>query len=354
MKSLKIKREYPSITNAPFGPRIKAYLIDFIFILIIGFVSFMALDKIYSSSKKGVENNDKLFALRIESGLYINDGKDTAVVLGKDVSEGNYELIYLTRLEHFYTAPNTHFNYSLSSYYVEGVTFDYYRDVLEQGKETSPFTFDESFPSLPYRFKESLSRDEKMEAWANVYNAALSNFKTDPEFIKVDTATRQFVSLNLTLSAFIGTILPWLIAPLFFGHGRSIGKFLTKLAVVNKDGFKIKIWQVFVRFLVFGIIETALNIYGFFIPLMLTSGILTITKNNRALHDLISGTFVVDAKESKIFNNYQDEEEYYKSSLEEKSLNTKFFTEGPKLVLAPKKELKPEEVIAIEEDVHTD
>ena len=25
MKSLKIKREYPSITNAPFGPRIKAY-----------------------------------------------------------------------------------------------------------------------------------------------------------------------------------------------------------------------------------------------------------------------------------------------------------------------------------------
>ena len=121
----------------------------------------MALDKIYSSSKKGVENNDKLFALRIESGLYINDGKDTAVVLGKDVSEGNYELIYLTRLEHFYTAPNTHFNYSLSSYYVEGVTFDYYRDVLEQGKETSPFTFDESFPSLPYRFKESLSRDEK-------------------------------------------------------------------------------------------------------------------------------------------------------------------------------------------------
>ncbi len=338
MKPNVIKREFPSITNAPYWRRIQAYLIDFIVILIIGFVSFGVIDRIYSNSSVGSENNNKLIALRIESGLYIDGGNNNTIVLGKDVNEGNYELIYLMRLEHFYTQPNTHFDYSLSSYYVEGVEFDYYRDVLKKDKDNSPFTFDESFPSLPYRFKDTLTRDEKVEAWASLYNTAVNNFKTDPEFKEVDGATRRFVSLNLTISAFIGTIIPWLLCPLFFGHGRSLGKFFTKLAVVNKDGYQIKAWQTVVRFLFFGIVETALNIYGFFIPLFLTSSILTVTKNNRALHDLVSGTFVVDAKVSKIFKNAADEEAYYKSSVDEQRANDNYFTEAIKPVYAPKEQ----------------
>lgn len=329
MYPTKTKRVYPSITNAPYWRRIQAYLIDFVVILIVGIISFYAGDYFYTNSQLGQRNNADILALRLESGLYIADYENNPVMLTKDINTNNYEVIYLTRLEYFYTAANTHFDYTLSTYYVEDQAFDYYRDVLKEGDSSSLFTFDNTFPSLPYRFKTTLSADDKTEAWSRLYSTALRDFQQDPTYKAIDRALRDFVALNLTISAFVGTIIPWLFCPLFFGHGRSIGKFLTRLAVVNKDGYAVKHGQIVVRFLVFAIIETALNVYGFFIPLLLTSGVLTLTKNNRAIHDLVSGTYVVDAKMSRIFKSFAAEEAYYKSSESERLDNKTYFTEAP-------------------------
>lgn len=327
MYKTQAKRTYPSIVNAPYWRRIYAYIIDLIIILIIGLISFYAIDNIYSFSKYGTAKNEALYNARVDSGLYMRGDNLGATLLTEDILV--YEEYYLQRIEYFYTNAASGFDYGESNYFVENEPFNYRVMVLQEGSELSLFSFDEKYSTVGYRYKDSLSANDVREAWSALYNRALNNLNASPTFIAANRAIKNFVSLNLTISAFIGTIFPWLIFPFLFGHGRSVGKFMTRLAVVNKDGFKVSTSQVIVRFLVFGIFETALNIYGFFIPLMITSGALAITKKNQAVHDLISKTYVIDARMSRIFNNAADEEAFYTSSPEQKAANKTFFTEAP-------------------------
>jgi hypothetical protein len=58
-----------------------------------------------------------------------------------------------------------------------------------------------------------------------------------------------------------------------------------------------------------------------------------VTNSNRAIHDLLAGTYVVDARQSKIFSNEEDEKRYYaeKTSAEEQS-KIPFFQMPPKTI----------------------
>ena len=84
-----------------------------------------------------------------------------------------------------------------------------------------------------------------------------------------------------------------------------------------------------IRSLLYGIVEIGLNFYGFFMPLLLTSGAVALTHKRQALHGIFSGTYVVDARTSKIFNNINDEEEYFSLSVEERELNKNYYQEKP-------------------------
>lgn len=331
MYQKKPKREYPSIVNAPFSRRIGAYLIDLVIIFIVGFITFITTDGIYSNSALGIARNKALFDIREKSGLYLtNEAQKYTAFLTEDITINNNEALYLMRLEYFYTNENSGFMYTLSHYYTENVVFDYHTMVLKMGDDASLFSFvDDGAGNITYSFKEGLSAVAKNDGWKNIYQKAVEDLQKTPVYKNAQKPLRDFLMLNLTLSAFIGTILPSFIFPLIVGHGRSLGKFMTGLAVVNKEGYQIKFSQLFLRYLSFSLVETALNFYGLFIPLFLTSGILTITNNNRAIHDLVSNTYVIDARMSKIFKNYADESAYYLSTPEEQAANKTFFSEPP-------------------------
>lgn len=331
MRRVKPKRKYPSVYNAPYGKRIGAYLIDIVAVFILGLIAFIAIDGLYTNSALGKKANRDLFEMREKSGLFFLD-YDTlhTTYLYYDINDGNNEKIYLTRLEHFYTVSDSGFVYASSAYYEEGVTFDYHTMVLKMGEEYSLFTFttDEG-GNITYRYKESISPADKDAAWRAIYQTALLDLQSNRAYVATEQVLKDFVVINLAISAFIGTILPWLIIPLFVGHGRSLGKFLTGLAVVNVDGYAIKPWQSVVRFFVFAILETAANFHLFFIPLFLTSGVLTVTHNNRAIHDLLSKTYVVNARTSRIFKDAADEETFFAAKDEEERKKIVFFTEAP-------------------------
>lgn len=331
MRKVLPKRKYPSIYNAPYGKRIGAYLVDLVAIFILGLIAFIAIDGIYTNSAPGKKANEDLFTLREKSGLFLLDYETlNTTYLYYDINEGNNETIYLSRLEHFYTVTDSGFIYESSAYYKEGHTFDYYKDVLKMEDEYTLFSFTtDSEGKITYRFKETISPKDKDDAWRTIYQTALLDLQSNRQYVAKEQVLKDFVVINLAISAFIGTILPWLIIPLFVGHGRSLGKFLTGLAVVTKEGYAIKPWQTVVRFFVFATIETAANFHLFFIPLFLTSGVLTITHNNRAFHDLVAKTYVINARTSRIFKNAADEEAFFTAKDEEERKAIAFFTEAP-------------------------
>ena len=110
MYRTKVKRTYPSIVNAPYWRRIYAYVIDLVMILIVGVISFYALDNIYTHSKVGHAKNEALHHARIDSGLYLAGANLTAVMLSSDITTENYEALYLNRIEYFYTNADSGFS----------------------------------------------------------------------------------------------------------------------------------------------------------------------------------------------------------------------------------------------------
>ena len=64
----------------------------------------------------------------------------------------------------------------------------------------------------------------------------------------------------------IGSIMPSLVLPLLFKNGQSLGKYMTGLALVDKQGYRVKSWQVVLRFIVLSIVELGASIRLYVIP----------------------------------------------------------------------------------------
>lgn len=330
MYQIRAKRKYSNILIAPFGRRMKAALLDLLLVLVLGFFSFMAVDAIYTNSKVGSTANLTFYNIKKDSGLYHSyDESRTTAFLNLDINEHDNYVRYFLGLEYFYTQENTGFIYEKSVYYTEDTEFNYRTMVLKEGEDDSFFDFDTPYKTISYSFKANLSAGDRNEVWKNLYANALTDLMRNPAYQKAEKVLKQFIVLNLSISAFSGTILPILAAPFFFGHGRTLGKFLTGLAVVDKNGYKVSWWRMLIRSLLYGVVEIGLNFYGFFMPLLLTSGAVALTHKRQALHGIFSGTYVVDARTSKIFNNINDEEEYFSLSPEERELNKNYYQEKP-------------------------
>ena len=312
----KIKRPYPSIVEAPFSKRLGALSIDLLATLIIGFLSYMAIDGIFHQTEYGSQIDTRLFALKQSSGLYIADSQtETTYIIEGNVNDAQNSH-YLPRISHYYLVAkdpldnSTFFTYPDSVFYTKGAAFNFYDMVLKRGQEDCLFDFTLE-EEITFSFKESVEAGERQNEWVRLYNEAIGDFENCEQY---QTARKPLGLLFLIgggLGLAIGALAPVLIVPLFFGNGQTIGKYLLGLALVSKSGYQVKKGAVIIRYFVFGFFEigASLSLYG--MPLFLSSASVTITNSNRALHDLLAGTYVVDARQSKIFINEEDEKRFY-------------------------------------------
>ena len=156
-----------------------------------------------------------------------------------------------------------------------------------------------------------LTNEEKQAIWGELYNEAISVFEDSLLYLEAKTPLSIALLTNAAVSLFIGALAPYLVMPLILGNGQTIGKYMLGLALVNDKGFKIKRWQVVVRYLILGGFEVGASVPLYAIPLFLTSASLTITYGARTFHDFLAKTYVVDAYESQIFDSASEEDTYF-------------------------------------------
>lgn len=135
----------------------------------------------------------------------------------------------------------------------------------------------------------------------------------------ISAASKVIDRTNITLM-FIASIpsfaVFYLLIPLLSPFGKSVGKYIFHLALVDDKGYLIKKWRILLRSLpILGatIYVCLINSLYFqllvvILLLLISLGVVVFTSKRRALHDLMSGTVVIKANKDTVI--YPDEEHY--------------------------------------------
>lgn len=325
----RVVRKHKNISEAPFHRRLGAFLIDFAVTIIIGLLAYMSLDAIFYTTDYGRTVSENFHQVKATSGLYYVVGEEQRLIsFEQAITEGNNEEFYLTRVKEFYldvNRPNSDeklFTYRNSVYYRSDSSFDFYVMVLGRGRDDTKFNFNETGDQIDIEFKPLISADHRQLEWTKIYNNAIKDLENSQAYLDARLPHRNLLFIGGASAIVVGGLMPSLVIPLLFGHGQTLGKYITGLALVDSKGFKIRRSQVVIRYLVMGILELGASLPLLVIPLFITSAAVTVSRGAKAIHDFVAGTYVVDARQSLIFDNQRDEDKYFneatKDSVKEK------------------------------------
>ena len=135
-------------------------------------------------------------------------------------------------------------------------------------------------------------------------------------------ALSQQVSLWQTLlpeltAIFIVSILAYFVMPIIFKNGKTVGKLVMGIGLVNKLGYDVTIPQLIMRFffplvVVLGLLIVGGSAFaigaGLFVLVSYT--LVIFTKEHKAIHDYLAGTVAIDTKRSVWFKNASEEAKY--------------------------------------------
>ena len=170
---------------------------------------------------------------------------------------------------------------------------------------------------------EKLSDEEKA-----IYKAADEEFSKDPELQQIYTLLVNYTLIITTFGVLAAYLLLEILVPLLFKNGQTVGKKVFGVAVMRVDGVKLSAPLLFVRAILgkytietmFPVLLVMMAFFTFDIVsvvvillfVILQIVVISVSKTNSAIHDLISGTVAVDMSSQLIFNSPEELMEYKK------------------------------------------
>lgn len=184
---------------------------------------------------------------------------------------------------------------------------------------------------------EALTETEKEN-----YKAATTAWSNDMEARRVYSLTISLTLLITSLGIFFAILVMEFILPLVFKHGQTLGKKVFGICVMQTNGVKMSTIALFVRtFLGKYVVETMVPVLlvmmTFFnvldmltciivlaLLLILEIVLICATKTNSPIHDIFSGTVVVDEVSQRIFDTYEEMVEFTAQQHKEAVTDSKY------------------------------
>ncbi len=200
-----------------------------------------------------------------------------------------------------------------------------YADGLERYSKQYNVDFEKIISQADY---DALSEQER----AN-YEAAIDALNNDFEVLNAMNVLIRMIVAIASVSIFLSFMVLEFILPMVFKNGQTVGKKIFGLAVMKKNGVRVRAISLFARtFLGKYVIETMIpvlivivtifnamgimpgpGLMGFGLVLVLffvNGGMLFFSKTNSMLHDAVADTVVVDMASQMIFEDEKSMVEY--------------------------------------------
>lgn len=276
--------------------RLISAFLDFVLFIIVFFVlqNFVGT-AILNNATKYPESYQQFVDFQIDTRLYVKEENVIKIIYNKTFSEGEDKYSYYDdNLTYFYKN------------YVEA-TDEYPNPVdrLTDAKENSDYFVEQDGTFV---FASETTEEQKNSFYKLQIDSANNLLYNNKDFVKIANKVSSYVLGNLFICLFVSALLFYLILPLVFKNGQTLGKKLFTLGLVSKNDHPLKFYQVLVRFLTFFFIEIVLGLITSGITLIISFAILCFTKEQTALHDYMASTRVVDLKLLAVEEeNFQEE-----------------------------------------------
>ena len=106
----------------------------------------------------------------------------------------------------------------------------------------------------------------------------------------------KYIVLEATLTIFVSSFIVFYIVPLLLRKGRTLGKYILKLYVINYKFEYVKWYALLLRQFLYIIINVILGIFTLGIMPLVSLLICILSKKNQTLYDLAAKTYVIDGK----------------------------------------------------------
>lgn len=164
--------------------------------------------------------------------------------------------------------------------------------------------------------KANIEKEARIYVANKIYDATKDLYE-QPFMKMVNSNVNGARVVQIIVSYYISFALVYILFPLIFRNGETLGKKTMHICLVNKKDYQVTKPQMLLRSLVLmaefslcsfiiGVGPTSLATLGVGLFVLLIATLLI--KNNKAPHDLAAGTLVIDAKTSVFFENASEEE----------------------------------------------
>lgn len=340
----KVEKKY---FNAPIFTRLMAAALDFTIVLFVGMIASSLIYRGVASNSAELKKETDFQTQHLSSSHLARKTNEGFLSYTSDLyfekTATNYKMIDV--LSHFYTVYLTNDTSKLSSdevgslnwdkeikiddeivvpkdYYSiawfnenilalpkEGTSdrtndyFDYQRDESNNPIYTSIGTI-----NAKYIENDAVKAPSEMENFVfEAYKQAVNSFNTQ-DFIAASAAkftqTQDFITF---LTRMILVLIIFEIVPLLTKNGKTLGKLMMRLSLVNTKGEKIKKWQVLPRGIIYlGIPVLLYLVHNIFVQIgviatFVVASIVLLsikTKDRMVIHDFIARTIVVEDPEA--------------------------------------------------------
>lgn len=252
---------------------------------------------LYDAQYGTTQLSAQFVAYQEASYLYATDETSNQLVNLElaDVPDAIYQYYAVFKNNKVYAPSEPAFEFSIAWYNTE---------VLEVMEADTLFELVNTDINTLAILKDGVSQTDIDAFYTEAYRVALIDFNTYPPFSSLVNLINGYFLEIIGYSSLVSFIIFYILIPLLFKQGITLGKKASGIMVVTDKGYTMKWWQLPIRSLVLAAtLITA--IYTIFGSLLLSYTLMVFTKGYRSANDFLALTKIVDQKTSKIFDNEQ-------------------------------------------------
>lgn len=356
--------EIKNIVHAPLVRRVFGLVIDIIFFAILFLATYLpATEGLFDYGFGTMDVLHDTMKLQVKSGLFIDRSvdKDCTSVTNISSTELTNENGYFTFEGYESYIKATYYFYFLSDFADEVTSFyfDNTPTILEKNKwynenvllidwdkdfdvyyyenndlTTSPVNLDkeDNIVSINVKIKETIifagnkytrngdNLEKNQEYIINylriftdtdnlngTYHIACNNLARTSEYSALYKKLENISRYEAYISIAFASVIYFLILPMFFRNGETLGMKIMNIGLVNTLGYQIAKKQVFAKYL-FVSIEIYIGFLTMFLFYLVDYLMIVFTKNHRSISDYISASLMIDTKNSVWFIDKKTED----------------------------------------------